>query len=197
MKNETFGRPDLAWALLLGISLVGAVAAQQKVPRISTEAELTEDLNLGPCKNSERLEAVKKLFLRMGAAEADIKAEKVKDIQNVYVTRNGKTAQTVVIGAHYDKVSSGCGIIDNWSGIVILAHLFRTLADSDIQKTYIFAAFDREEEGLKGSAAMVKAIPKEERSGYCWTASGSVIRSSLRMLQAPRWSSSQRTLAPN
>ncbi|MGB7203400.1 MAG: M20/M25/M40 family metallo-hydrolase [Pyrinomonadaceae bacterium] len=142
------------------------VVAQQTSPRISTEAELKEDLN-GPCKNDERLDAVKKLFVKMGAPESEIKAEKTNDVQNVIFTKKGKTNETVIIGGHFDKVNSGCGIIDNWSGIVILAHLLRTISDAEMQKTYVFAAFDREEEGLKGSKVMAKAIPKESRSNYC------------------------------
>jgi Zn-dependent M28 family amino/carboxypeptidase len=159
-------------SLLLAAFSVGnvvaqpATAAQPTGPRTSTEAELKEDLN-GPCKNTERLDAVKKLFVKMGAPESEIKSDKTNDVQNVVFTKKGKTSETVVIGAHYDKVSSGCGIIDNWSGIVILAHLMRTISDTETQKTYIFAAFDREEEGLKGSKVMAKAIPKESRANYC------------------------------
>ena len=151
---------------LIAIALVSNVAAQQTVPRISTEAELKEDLN-GPCKNTERFDAVKKLFVKMGAPESEIKGEKTNDVQNVIFTKKGKTTETVVIGAHFDKVNTGCGIIDNWSGIVILAHLLRTISDAETQKTYVFAAFDREEEGLKGSKVMAKAIPKESLSNYC------------------------------
>ncbi len=159
-------------SLLFTAFLVGTVvaqpapAAQPTGPRISTEAELKEDLN-GPCKNDERLDAVKKLFIKMGAAEAEIKAEKTSDVQNVVYTKKGKTNETVIIGGHFDKVSTGCGIIDNWSGIVILAHLVRTISSAETQKTYVFAAFDREEEGLKGSKVMAKAIPKESLSTYC------------------------------
>lgn len=159
-------------SLLFTAFLVGTVvaqpapAAQPTGPRISTEAELKEDLN-GPCKNDERLDAVKKLFIKMGAAEAEIKAEKTSDVQNVVYTKKGKTNETVIIGGHFDKVSTGCGIIDNWSGIVILAHLIRTIRSAETQKTYVFAAFDREEEGLKGSKVMAKAIPKESLSTYC------------------------------
>jgi len=160
----------IASFLLISIFVCNAVAQQaatkQTEPRVSTEAELKDDLN-GPCKSSERLEAVKKLFIKMGAPESEIKAEMLDGNQNVVYTRKGKTNETVIIGGHYDKVSSGCGIIDNWSGIVILAHLIRTLSSAETQKTYVFAAFDREEEGLKGSRAMAKAIPKESRPNYC------------------------------
>ena len=64
-------------------------------------------------------------------------------------------------------LSSGCGIIDNWSGIVILARLYKTIKDTTTQKNYIFVAFDKEESGLQGSSAMAKAIPKDKRVNYC------------------------------
>jgi Zn-dependent M28 family amino/carboxypeptidase len=72
-----------------------------------------------------------------------------------------------VIGAHYDKVSDGCGAIDNWTGIVAMAHLYETIKNVPLQKTIIFVAFGKEEKGLIGSRAMVEAIPKEELAQYC------------------------------
>lgn len=160
MSNKTFSFFCLLTAILVFSSSLKAQATE-------LDKQLGEDLKLGPCKQEDRLEAVKSLFKRLGAADADIKVEKFKDIQNVVVTKEGKTDETVVIGAHYDKVSDGCGIIDNWSGIVILAYTYQTLRKADTQKTYVFAAFDREEKGLQGSAAMVKQIPKESRAKYC------------------------------
>jgi Zn-dependent M28 family amino/carboxypeptidase len=103
----------------------------------------------------------------MGAADADMTIGPDKDLRNIVLTKKGKTAETVVVGAHYDKVNSGCGVIDNWSGIVVLAHMYRTVKAMDTEKTYVFAAFDKEEVGLQGSAAMVKGIAKEARAGYC------------------------------
>ena len=136
-------------------------------PKVATLDEITEDLKSAPCKNSERFDAVKKLFQKMGAAETDIWIPENKDLRNIVLTKKGKTAETVVVGAHYDKVSDGCGVIDNWSGIVVLANVYRTLSSIDTEKTYIFAAFDKEELGLFGSDAMVKGIAKEARAGYC------------------------------
>jgi putative aminopeptidase FrvX len=164
---------DIAVRSLLGFCCVAVLLSTVAVGqgpslKISTEDELKADMAQGPCKNADRLDAVKKLFQRMGATDADMKVEDLKDVKNLVLTKKGTTAdETVVIGAHYDKVDAGCGTMDNWSGVVILAHLYRTLNSGATRKTYVFVAFGREEEGLKGSAAMVKAIPKEERSKYC------------------------------
>ena len=155
-------------SFLILTNLAFAVSAQQSKLTISSEAEMKADMELGPCKGrKERREAVKKLFLKMGAAESDIVFDKIDDVENVVVTKKGKTDETVVIGAHFDKTETGCGAIDNWTGIVIIANIYRTMRELTTQKTYKFVGFDKEEEGLLGSDAMAKNIPKEKRAGYC------------------------------
>lgn len=135
--------------------------------KISTEAAITEDINSVNCNNKERLESVKQLYLKMGATEDQIRIEKQGGAENLIVTKKGSKTGKIVVGAHYDKTSEGCGAIDNWTGIVITAHLFRTLNKYDTFKTYEFVAFGKEELGLIGSDGMADAIPKEERAGYC------------------------------
>lgn len=144
------------------------VFAQETKSVVSTEDSVTESVKLVPCKEKERLEAVKKLFTQMGAKEDEVSVEEFKGkISNVVVRKKGKTDETIVVGAHYDKTSDGCGAIDNWTGVVIVAHLFKTLSQIETQKSFVFVAFDQEEKGLLGSDAMAKAIPKENRQTYC------------------------------
>ena len=166
MKNYNYSKKLILTLFLLLAATLNASAQAAKV-HISTEAEIKEDIAANVCKNDARLEAVKKLFKKMGATDAEIKVEKVKNVDNVIVTKKGKTDETVVVGAHYDKVSDGCGAIDNWTGIVVLANLYRTIKDFDTQKTFVFAAFGKEELGLLGSREMAESIPKEKREQYC------------------------------
>lgn len=156
------------FSLLLVLSLSINSPAQSTAVTISTEEDLKADIALAPCKDrKERLAAVKQLFLKAGAKETDVTIEKLKNVENFVVTKKGKTDETVIVGAHYDKTETGCGAIDNWTGIVILANLYRTMKDFTTQKTYLFVGFDKEELGLVGSDAMAKEIPKEKRAGYC------------------------------
>lgn len=134
---------------------------------VATQEELAESVKLAPCQMKDRLEAVKKLFVSVGAKESEIKIEKFKDVSNVVVRKKGKSAETIVIGAHYDKTDAGCGAIDNWTGVSIIAHIYKSLSNLDTQKSYIFVAFDQEEKYMLGSEAMVKAIPKDSRKNYC------------------------------
>jgi Zn-dependent M28 family amino/carboxypeptidase len=138
--------------------------------RLSTLEEIKSEFEAVPCKNNnERLTAVKALFEKMGAKAEEVTIVKLNRAQNVVVRKPGgdNSTQNIVIGAHYDKSSNGCGAIDNWTGIVTLAHIYRTFKDVSLKKTVIFAAFGREEEGLIGSSEMADAIKKEQVAEYC------------------------------
>jgi Zn-dependent M28 family amino/carboxypeptidase len=152
----------------LTVLLVSIALGQNRKPKFATLEELTDELKTVPCRDSKRFEAVKEIFESMGAGEADISTFKSGDIKDLIVTKKGKTGETVIIGAHYDKVEQGCGAIDNWTGIVTIANLYRSFRNQGTEKTYLFVAFDQEERGLIGSHAMAKSIPKDQISNYCW-----------------------------
>lgn len=165
------GSKLFALTALLLLTLCAAAAPvtvrAQEGLKISTLEELGDEFTTVPCKNKERLAAVKVLFEKQGAPASDITIDHFKNVDNLVVIKRGATTEKIVVGAHYDKVENGCGAIDNWTGIVALAHLYRSLRDVPLKKTLVFVAFGREEEGLIGSRAMVGAIKKEELSQYC------------------------------
>jgi hypothetical protein len=136
---------------------------------ITTRDEMRAEFDSVPCKNGDRLTAVKALFEKMGAKPEEIVVEKVKGVENVIIRKasaNG-SAEKMVIGAHYDKTPDGCGAIDNWTGVVAVAHIYRTVKDLPLKKNVIFAAFGQEEKGLVGSSGMAEAIKKEQLAEYC------------------------------
>jgi hypothetical protein len=137
--------------------------------RISTPEEIRSEFDSVPCKNGDRQKAVKALFEKMGAKPEEIAVEKVKGVENVVIRKAAaaESPEKVVIGAHYDKVIAGCGAIDNWTGIVALAHVYRSVKDLPLKKNVVFVAFGREEEGLVGSSAMAGEIKKEQAAEYC------------------------------
>lgn len=141
---------------------------QARKATFSTPEQIQEDIKAVPCKsNSERLKAVKALFEKMGAPASDISLEKINNVENITLRKQGSSSELIVIGAHYDKVSHGCGAVDNWTGIVAIAHLYRTIKDVPLKKSVLFVGFGREEDGLLGSREMVKAINKDQLGQYC------------------------------
>ena len=167
-STKNYGNIKYAAAILpIIFCLFASTFAQQETLKLSTQDEIKNEIALVPCKNKERLEGVKSLFRQMGASDSDITVEDLKGVRNVVITKKGKTNETVIVGAHYDKVSDGCGAIDNWTGVVIIANLYKTLRTTETDKTYIFVAFDKEEIGLIGSNALAKTITKEQKSNTC------------------------------
>src|SRR5690606_35686031 len=87
--------------------------------------------------------------------------------ENIVITKAGRSTEKIVVGAHYDKVDDGCGAVDNWSGIIILANIYRKIAATDTQKTYVFLAFDSEEKGLFGSKYAAKVFKEDAAVSVC------------------------------
>ncbi len=153
--------------IILLLLVIPVVSQETGKAKMVTEDSIKADVEKVKCSNKERLNAVKELFIEHGASENEIKIDDFKDVKNLVVTKKGSTAEIVVVGAHYDFISAGCGAIDNWTGISIIANLFETISKFSTEKTFKFVAFGREEEGLIGSKAMVKQISKEDRINYC------------------------------
>jgi Zn-dependent M28 family amino/carboxypeptidase len=152
--------------VLLLFNAAHAQAPEQQLP-LSTVEEIAKEFQKVPCRNADRLNAVKALFEKMQAPPSAISVESFDGVENVVVRHEGTSKEVVVLGAHYDVAERGCGAVDNWSGIVALAHLYKTIRAFKTTKTVIFAAFGKEELGLLGSKAMVRAIPKEQLPDYC------------------------------
>ena len=153
-------------ALLLFASFA-ALSVPVTQTGFSTEEEMKADVDAVPCKDADRLSAVKTLFEKMGAGASEVSIATFKSVRNLVVIRRGASDERIVIGAHYDKTGRGCGAFDNWTGIVAIAHIYKTLKSVSLSKTLVFVAFGKEEEGLIGSHAMVEAILKEDLRLYC------------------------------
>jgi putative aminopeptidase FrvX len=74
----------------------------------------------------------------------------------------GTTTATIIVGAHFDHVDEGDGIVDNWSGASLLPSLFQTLATAPRKHTFVFIGFTCEEGGLIGSDFYVNQLKSEQ-----------------------------------
>jgi len=136
---------------------------------MSTEAEVAQDVAQVNCKDSARIGAVRQLWEKLGAPQSDIATEKSGTTENLVLRKKAfvETKDTIVLGAHYDKTAMGCGAIDNWTGIVAISHIYRSIKDLPMKKNLLLVAFGSEEQGLVGSKAMLKALQKNELEQFC------------------------------
>ena len=77
---------------------------------------------------------------------------------NVVAVKPGDTAETIVLGAHYDTVPGSPGAGDNASGVGLLIEMAGRLADAPTPYTIAFVAFGAEKPGLYGSRYFLKAL---------------------------------------
>lgn len=92
------------------------------------------------------------------------------DQENIIGIKWGEeTDKFVVIGGHYDMVTTECavqcvirpfsqGAYDDGSGISMTLNLARAFADVPTKYSLMFTAFDGEERGLQGSGALANAF---------------------------------------
>lgn len=161
---EAPGRHDIHMAFSLLILLAQSVRFE-----LTPGEKLDEWIDRAPKKNEERLAALRTLFTEAGCAE-HLTETKVKGskLPNLICRLPGATPEMIVVGAHYDKVKAGEGLIDNWTGAVALAAVYRTLAQAPERprRTILFVGFTDEEKGLVGSTYFARQIPKEQLPQY-------------------------------
>lgn len=117
------------------------------------------------------LEAKKAIDVALGV---ELQFEKTAAFNVIGKISSGKPGGALIIGAHYDHLGLGgpnslapdkttphLGADDNASGVATLLEIARRLsaAKAELSRDVIIAAFSGEEEGVLGSAALVKSKP--------------------------------------
>ena len=161
------------WKVLGAVLLLSSVAAAQPPPLAEPfREELLSELRSAPLDDDARQRHVEMMFLQAGAPAEEIRLCPVRDaagralpIPNVEVVLEGETDRAIVIGAHFDKVEPGHGVVDDWSGICVMTNLYQELKDAGYlpRHSLVFVGFAYEEDGLLGSRAYVQQLFSEDR----------------------------------
>jgi Zn-dependent M28 family amino/carboxypeptidase len=160
----------LPWRCMrcLILLLFAASAAAQPVEyMVLKEGVLQERLRLAHPKNQERYARLRKLFDEEGCGGPTFREQTVKGSKEPNlicdVAGTGADPRTIIVGAHFDAVG-GDGVIDNWSGAVLLPGLSEFLRRGSRRHTFEFVGFAGEEKGLLGSRAYLKSLSTQQRA---------------------------------
>ena len=150
--------------LLFSHVFIAASLIAQTHYNVVKESVVKERLDLYLGNDTKREATLMQLFTEAGCAAPYLSEQAVPSRRqpNVICVLPGSTDETIVVGAHFDHVSAGNGVVDNWSGVSLLPSLLQSLISLPRKHTFIFVGFTGEEEGLLGSAYYVKQLSPEQ-----------------------------------
>jgi hypothetical protein len=130
------------------------------VPREVVEGRLGKY----PGDNKQREATLKKIFAEAGCDDQHVSEQPVKGskLPNVICLLPGSSNKVIIVGAHFDRVSQGDGVVDNWSGASLLPSLYEAVKTEPRKHSYIFIGFTDEERGEVGSHFYVQKMTQEE-----------------------------------
>ena len=114
--------------------------------------------------NSEREQELHALFQEAGCSGERLTEQAVKHSRdpNVICVLLGKMDARIIVGAHFDFVNAGRGVVDNWSGCSLLPSFYQSLQAVPRRHTFVFIGFTDEEKGLVGSKFYVHQMSKDD-----------------------------------
>ena len=149
----------LAFLVLL-ISCHGVSWAENVYYNAASQDTVESRLKRYAGKNSEREATLKQMFAEAGCDGEHVSEQPVKGskLPNVICVLPGASDKVIIVGAHFDHVSEGSGVVDNWSGASLLPSLYQALKDQPRKHTFIFIGFTDEEKGEVGSHFYVQKM---------------------------------------
>lgn len=112
--------------------------------------------------DKEREKTIKQLFSEAGCEHLSEQSVPGAGQPNVICVLPGTSDRVLIVGAHFDHISDGDGVVDNWSGASLLPSLFEAMKGDPRTHTFIFIAFTDEEKGEIGSHFYARHMTKEQ-----------------------------------
>ncbi len=95
--------------------------------------------------NIKREQKLRQLFEEAGCLGDRLTEQAVKHVKapNLICTLKGEMESQIIVGAHFDFVNAGRGVVDNWSGCSLLPSLFTNLRGAPRRHTFVLVGLYR------------------------------------------------------
>jgi Zn-dependent M28 family amino/carboxypeptidase len=165
MSKPIVGSKFCAVAAVAGFALffTGAATTDVRCKPVSQDVVETR-LRRHTGDNRQRETTLKQLFAEAGCDDRHVSEQSVKGskLPNVICSLPGTSDKAIIVGAHFDRVPEGDGVVDNWSGASLLPSLYEAIKMEPRKHTYIFIGFTDEERGEVGSHFYVGQMTPEQ-----------------------------------
>ncbi len=128
-------------------------------------AALAATLSRVPRPIPERIDRLVELFLQAGCGSEylEVVMPGGTPYPNVICTLPGRSHWTIIVGAHVDRPDDGNGVVDNWSGVALLPHLYRSLAAQEREHSIVFIGFGHVTLDQQGSRGYLRRLGTTRR----------------------------------
>ena len=134
MSNASQLRFLKRMSLYLPLLLVTFLAQNQTQVQYEVTNRETIEMRLKDYqgKDSQREATLERFFEESGCNKDKLSEQPVKHLKepNLICTLSGQTDSVILVGAHFDHVTAGDGVADNWSGASLLPLAFLQFAQS-------------------------------------------------------------------
>jgi Zn-dependent M28 family amino/carboxypeptidase len=160
-------RLKFSYVAIVGLALtatsIGAVAETLRYSPVAREV-VEARLKKYAGNDQERESTLKQMFAAAGCDDQHLLEQPVKGSKqpNVFCVLPGTSDKVIIVGAHFDHISQGDGVVDNWSGASLLPSLYEAVNGEPRTHTYIFVGFTDEEKGEVGSHFYAGRLTKEQ-----------------------------------
>jgi hypothetical protein len=153
-------------ATLVGIvmALCGTGLAQKVQFDPTEKDELLEGLKNPPESDQERAARIKALFAKAGCGGNLLQEQPLNGASspNIICELRGQSAESVIVGAHYDQASSAERPIDNWNSAFLLPAIYHSLRNRKRRHTFIFVAFADHGSDVSGANFFIDRMTSAE-----------------------------------
>ena len=162
-----------AWMLIacLAFAVYPSPHAHSQSIRFEARAVVEDHLRSFSAQNREREARIRQWLAEAGCKPANLSEQAISKQTigrelppNVICVLPGQTPETIVVGAHTDHVDAGDGVVDNWTGAVLLPALLYSLSAHSRHHTLIFIGFSAEESNLTGSRYYAAHLTRAQRA---------------------------------
>jgi len=116
--------------------------------------------------NLDRESRLRTIFSQAGCSKTNLTTVGIGRDQppDVVCRLPGISPSEIIVGGHFDYVSRGQGVVDDWSGASLLPTLFQSFSKTPPRHTFLFIGFSNEEKGLIGSRYYVSHLSWKQQS---------------------------------
>ena len=153
------GSRQLKFVLVALVLLLSSAAPAQTVQYKPLPPEIIQARLQKYAGNDQQREAtLKQMFAEAGCQQLAEQPVKGSKLPNVICTLPGSTDRTIIVGAHFDHVPLGDGVVDNWSGASLLPSLYEAVKGESRKHTFIFYLYRLHGRGEgRGRLAILRA----------------------------------------